>query len=261
MKEIGGYFELEKSTGKEYYDYLAFNSARNALQFIIRKRNINKIYLPYYLCLVIEETLKKENVEINYYHVDDSFLPIIENYDNESYVYITNYFGLLTKDIILKLKEKYKIILDNVQAFFLEGFEDIDTIYTCRKFFGIVDGAYLYTNLECNENYEIATSLNKLNYLFGRYEENASKYYDEYVQSEKSLIDQNIKFMSKITHNMLRSIDYNNIKCIRRQNYNYLAQKLNSRNLLNLRNKDGLFMYPLLKFTFQHFGQELKNFH
>lgn len=248
MKEIGGYFEIEKYQNKEYYNYLSFNSSRNALQFIIRKRNISKIYLPYYLCNVVEKALKYEKVNIKYYHIDSNFQPIIEDYDDVSFVYIVNFFGLLTKKDILNIKDKYNnIILDNTHSFFMKGFNNIDTIYNCRKYFGVPDGAYLYTNLKHNDEFNQALSLNRIKHLFGRYEENASKYYQSFVEADQSFENKNIELMSKITHNLLKSFDYIYIKKSRVDNFNYLNKKLIGINKLKI-NKENTctFMYPLL---------------
>ena len=248
MKEIGGYLELEENRGKEYYDYLTFNSSRNSLQFIVRKRNIKKIYLPYYLCLVIKETLEKENVEIIYYHINEEFKPIIDNYDEDIYIYIVNYFGLLTKQDISELNKKYKkMILDNTHAFFMEGFGNIDIIYNCRKYFGVPDGSYLYTSLEKDELYNEASSMNRIEHLFGRYETNASKYYEAFVKEDLTFGGRDIELMSKITHNMLKGIDYNFIKDRRLTNFKYLHENLIKINELQINSKDeDTFSYPLL---------------
>ena len=54
MKEIGGYFGLERFTGKEYYDSLiSLNTGRNALAYLLKSRTIKKIYIPYFLSHII----------------------------------------------------------------------------------------------------------------------------------------------------------------------------------------------------------------
>ena len=51
MREIGGYFGLETFSGEEYYtDLLRLNSARNAMRYLLRARQIRKLYIPYNLC-------------------------------------------------------------------------------------------------------------------------------------------------------------------------------------------------------------------
>ena len=46
--EIGGYFGLEASVGREYYpNLIALNSARNALVYLCKAKKIEKLYLPF----------------------------------------------------------------------------------------------------------------------------------------------------------------------------------------------------------------------
>ena len=61
--EIGGYFGLEASVGREYYpNLIALNSARNALVYLCKAKKIEKLYLPYFLCDSILEICKRENI-------------------------------------------------------------------------------------------------------------------------------------------------------------------------------------------------------
>ena len=46
MKEIGGYLGLEEFCGREYYNELiAVNNARNALVYLIRAKEIKKLFI------------------------------------------------------------------------------------------------------------------------------------------------------------------------------------------------------------------------
>ena len=151
MREIGGYLELENFKCEEYYsDFIALNSARNALLYLLKSKRIKKIYLPYFLCESVANLCLRENYCFEYYNVNRYFHPIFEkSLGNNEYLYIVNYYGQLDNCAIEKLKKKYSnIILDNVQAFFQEPVRDVDTIYSCRKFFGVPDGAYLSTNAD-----------------------------------------------------------------------------------------------------------------
>ena len=57
MKEIGGYFELESDYIDNSYHKkaIALNTATNGLIYLIKSKNIKKIYLPYYLCDCLEK--------------------------------------------------------------------------------------------------------------------------------------------------------------------------------------------------------------
>ena len=52
MAQVGNFFELEtaKLSKKWLKDKILLNSGRNALRYIIKAYNINKIAVPYYTC-------------------------------------------------------------------------------------------------------------------------------------------------------------------------------------------------------------------
>ena len=149
MKEIGGYLGLDNFVSNEYHhDLISLNTGANALLYLIKAKKIKKLYIPYYLCNSISDMLKKNKFDFDYYNISDEFYPIFDKeIDKDEYLYIVNYYGQLSDEKILFIKNKYnRIILDNTHAFFQKPIDGIDTIYSCRKFFGVPDGAYLSTN-------------------------------------------------------------------------------------------------------------------
>ena len=96
MKEYGGYLEFEKFDGKGYHsDCLALNTGRNCLRYIIRKRKIKRLVVPYYICDSVTDVCREEEVEIIYYPISEIFRPILLKDMEEEYVYIVNYYGQL----------------------------------------------------------------------------------------------------------------------------------------------------------------------
>lgn len=80
--EIGGYMEMETFRGSEYHtDALRLNSGRHCLEYILRARNIKKIYLPYFLCASVRKICEKCQTEYEFYHIDAKFNPLISNMD------------------------------------------------------------------------------------------------------------------------------------------------------------------------------------
>ena len=70
-KEIGGYFGFESFQGKEYYTGLtAVNSGRNALLYILKARNIQKLIIPRFLCDSISELCKREGYPYEEYAIN-----------------------------------------------------------------------------------------------------------------------------------------------------------------------------------------------
>ena len=71
--------------------------------------------------------------------------------------------------------------------------QNVDTIYSCRKFFGIPDGAYVSTDNKLNIELEIDLSKDRFKHLLGRYEGEAPDYYKKFKTNDKSFIDEPMK--------------------------------------------------------------------
>jgi len=247
MKEIGGYFELEHFNNNEYYNSLiSLNTGRNALLYILKAKKIKKLYVPFFLCDVIKDILLRNNYDFEYYSVNQDFMPLFnKNIANNEFLYVVNYYGQISNKKVFDLKERFtNIILDNTHAFFQKPMPNIDTIYSCRKFFGVPDGAYLSTDTKLKDKFELDISSGRMTHLIGRHEKSATIYYDDFKRADESFKFEDIKYMSKITHNILGAIDYENVRKIRNVNYSYLCNKLSIYNILNLENLDGAFAYP-----------------
>lgn len=241
MKEIGGYIELDTFTGKMLHsDGIKLNCGRNALAYIIKAKGIRKIHMPKFMCDSCDKVLADNGVEIAYYHIGLDFKPTLSSW--EGWLYVVNFYGQLTNDYLRSLGNN--IIVDNAQAYFQEPIEGVDTLYTCRKFFGVPDGAVLYTDKMIDVD-EQDQSYNRMNFLLGRYERTAGEFYQEYVDNNRFFKDEPIKRMSKLTENLLHGIDYEMVKNQRTKNFAYLHRYFTELNKLRLQIPDGAFMYPL----------------
>lgn len=248
MKEIGGYLELDTyNMPMMHGDAMAFNSGRSCLAYLIEKKNIKKMRLPKFLCACVGDICEQYDVEVNYYQIGKDFLPREESIGlvSDEWIYMVNYFGQMDNSTLKRLKAKYKnIIVDNIQAYFQKPNDCIDTIYTCRKFFGVADGAFLYSDVEYDVLLERDYSCERMKHLLGRYEKSASDFYSDYVKEEEQFEHAPIKRMSKLTNNLLHGIDYKYVEKKRRENYMYLHQKLRQINELELKIPVGPYMYP-----------------
>lgn len=241
-REIGGYIELDTYTGKMLYeDGLKLNCGRNALEYIIRTKNIKKLYVPKFMCNSNDEVLKKLNVQCKYFSIDINFRPMIENRADDEWLYLVNYYGQLSNEYIRSLGKN--IIVDNAQAYFQPPMEDYDTVYACRKFFGVTDGAIVYTD-GVLDGLKHDESFDRMRFLLGRFERSASEFYGEYVANNERFFDEELKLMSKLTENLLHAIDYDFVKNRRTENFAYLDKKLRNINKLKLTIPQGAFMYP-----------------
>ena len=237
MESIGGYFSLELPRREEYHkDVIRLNTGRNCLEYILRVRDYKKVYIPYYTCDVVLEPFKKLGIPYEFYHVD-IYLEIRDYFTlkaDEALLY-TNYFGL-KQHYVEQLAEKVgsRLIVDNTQAFYAKPLAGIDTFYTCRKFFGVADGAYLYTDKLLDEDFEQDESYDRMAHLLKRIDLSAEQGFADFRKVDDDLDNQPIRRMSKLTQRIMQSIDYEAAAKKRRKNYLFLQEALGKENNIEL---------------------------
>lgn len=249
MIEIGGYIELDTYRLPMLHENaIKLNCGRNALAYLIESKNIKKLYIPKFNCDCITDLCKRMNIDIDTYSIDKSFRPIFNKELNAGECfYLINYYGQISNTEIEVYKGKYKnIIVDNAQAYFQMPVEGIDTLYTCRKFFGVSDGAILYTDKKLNRKLDIDESFNRMRFVLGRFERSAREFYIESSENNDLFDNESIKYMSKLTQNLLHGIDYGYVGKKRTTNFEYLDKIFKDKNQLQLCTPNGAFMYPLL---------------
>ena len=250
FKTIGGYIPLELSKGEVYYpNLIALNTGRNALEYILRIRKYTAIYLPYFTCEVLLEPLKKLNIPYQFYHIDEDLDPVIDFEIGERSCFLyTNYFGIKTNTVKRLANEIKNLIVDNAQAFFCEPIADCDTFYSCRKFFGVPDGAYLNISAQLGLSLKQDQSRGRFSHLIKSIDLNIEEGYADYIANNNVLCNNEIKKMSVLTETILASIDYEKCADIRRKNFAYLNEHLGEENILrlNFSGDDVPMVYPLL---------------
>lgn len=247
MKEIGGYFELDTFNSPMLHDgALELNCGRNCLAYLIEARKIQRIALPYFLCDTVRAVCQKQKVDIQYYHIGEDFLPVSIDFPDDTWLYLVNYYGQLTNEQMSAIVHQHKrTIVDNAQAYFAEPLLNVDTIYTCRKFFGVADGAFLYTDSKIGRGLPQDESFERMRFVLGRYERTATEFFQEASANNDLFGNEPTKLMSKLTRNLLHAIDYETVKWRRTENYAFLSDKLGGFNRLKLRSVEGAFAYPL----------------
>lgn len=237
MKAIGGYFSLELPLYEEFHkDSIRLNTGRNCLEYILRSRKYNKVYIPYYTCEVVLEPFQKLNIQYEFYHIDIHF-EIADSFalKNDEALLYTNYFGL-KQHYVEQLANQLgpQLIVDNTQAFYAKPIEGVDTFYTCRKFFGVPDGAYLNSSTKLDEDFEQDHSYDRMVHLLKRIDLTAEDGFADFRRNDDRLNNQPIRKMSALTQRMMKSIDYNRVAKQRRENYLYLHRLLGETNKLHL---------------------------
>lgn len=246
-KEIGGYLELEEFSGTEYYpDLYRVNLGRTALLWLLESRPCKKLLLPYYLCDSVIGVCQNLDLELSFYSLDENLCPVLEQPMEEfTWLYLVNYYGQLTDERILAFQKQYqRIIVDHTHAFFQRPLPGVDTLYSCRKFFGLTDGAYLSTDARLTPNKELDISCERLGHVLGRFEKDAGTYYQKMLDNASTYHHAEIREMSRLTRNFLKAIDYEKAKQTRNENYQSLAEFLPTQNPFVTYLPDGPFAYP-----------------
>ncbi len=247
--EIGGYLELEEMTGQEYYpDLYKVNLGRTALMWLIESRKCDKIYLPYFLCDSVISACEKTGVQTEFYYLNENLEPMLDidsPLTDGSWLYLVNYYGQLTDTLIESYRESYgQIIVDHTHSFFQRPVKGVDTLYSCRKFFGLSDGAYLYTEAKLTKNKPLDRSNERMTHILGRYEVDAGTFYKKMLDNASTYHDMEIRKMSRLTENLLRGIDYDRARDRRNNNYLLLRKLLPSDNPFTRIIPDAPFAYP-----------------
>ncbi|MFJ4442812.1 hypothetical protein ACIPZ8_12030 [Pseudomonas sp. NPDC089422] len=249
---IGGYFELELRSGQHPYPQaVAFNSARAAFRALVQARGLRRIYLPHYICAVLEHALQGLDIDVRRYALDAELglagLPDLAG--DEGLLYV-DYFGLKADYIRQVLAPHYgtQLIIDNSQALFSQPLPGIATLYSPRKFVGVADGGWLVNGPATLPAPPESASRERFAALLGRLEQAPEKHYGDYQENEAALAAQGVLAMSASTARVLDSIDYANVADRRRRNLMLLRERLDGRNRFTAWPADvpAALCYPLL---------------
>ncbi|MCE4065358.1 hypothetical protein LXM63_09620 [Chryseobacterium gleum] len=207
------------------------------MEYILLARKSTKIYLAYYTCDVLLEPIKKLNINYEFYDIDFNLEPIFDYSkikDSEIFLY-TNYFGIKDKFINILCERLFdKIVIDNAQGFFSLPITGVDTFYSPRKFVGVADGGLLSSNKRINLDFEKDESYDRMSHLLKRIDLSAEEAYLDFCTNDRSLENQPIKLMSNLTKKILSTLNFDDIKKRRKENFAFLNEKLKENNLLKI---------------------------
>lgn len=256
--EIGSFLELQFSRGQEFYNQTTniarLNTGRMGIWHAFRITGAKRIWLPIYQCDSIRETFKLKGIDIKYYHQDKNFNPIDISAEENDAVLLVNYYGIMSDQRMQELSKNYKNpIIDNCQAFFCTPIKNAINVYSCRKFIGVPDGAYVIgknAHLYVQE-YPQCYSSDTANFLLTRIEYGCEgKGYKTREINERRIDSEGCMKMSKLTHTILDGTNYEYIKTKRRENFKLAAELLNDINKIDplaYYNDDTIPMvYPLV---------------
>ena len=251
-REIGGYLEFERFQGSLYHDgAVRLNSGRACLEYLVELRGIEAVWLPDLLCSSVPDLCRRKGARVLTYAVDEGFRPEegLEVGRGE-WLYLVDHYGTLGEDDVARGLERSggRLIVDESQGFFRRPWEGADTLYTCRKWFGVADGAFLWTRdgarlgraLPAGESHE------RMGFVLGRLERPASEFLDEARANNARFVEEPMSSMSPVTESVLRAVDYGRARRARGRNWAALHEALGASNLLEVAAPEGPFMYPYL---------------
>lgn len=250
-KPIGGYHELELAKGVEYHaEAIRLNSGRNALEYTLRARHYRRVYLPLYVCDVLLQPLAKLAIPHAAYHINERFEPVFDFdslEDDEAFLYV-NYFGLFDKVVESLARRCRNLIVDNAQAFYSKPLPGVDTFYSPRKFFGVPDGAYLYTSQLLDEALQRDESYERCEHLLRRIDNGPEDAFLQFLKSKDVFNDLPLRSMSNLTSRILQGIDYTDVARRRVSNFVTLHEALKGMNSIDCELREGQvpMVYPFL---------------
>ncbi len=248
--EIGGYLELERFGGRLFHENaLRLNSGRGCIAYLIEAEGIQSALLPDYMCDAVSQEFSRLNVAVETYHVNEVFEPDwLFSVKPGQWLYLNDYYGQLTDDCVWHAKEVSagRLVVDETQGFFTLPRPGIRTLYTCRKYFGVPDGGFLYTPTLLQRKLDRDVSWKRMKHVLGRFEEGSAQFLPIAQENNDVFSTHGARQMSALTENLLRGIDYESAMRKRTENYEVLADALDVINPLSLSIPNGPFAYPLL---------------
>ena len=251
-REIGGYLELERFAGPMLHEGdIALNCGRACLEYLIELRGIRTVWLPDFLCSSVLNLCRKADVWVRTYQIGDGFRPVYDfEVANGEWLYLVDYYGQLSQEDVVVASEASngRLIVDESQGYYRSPWEEADTLYTCRKWFGVPDGAFLHTRDGARLCRELSRSesFDKMGFVLGRFERSAGEFFAESKANNARFADEPMAGMSALTENLLHGVVYEAAKERRLANWAALHNALASTNCLSLATPAAPFMYPYM---------------
>lgn len=258
QKEYGGYLPLELNEGKDFFSNelqtRKYNSGRAAIYMALEDLSVKRCWVPNYLCEYVKIFIASMGVEVLLYNISEKFEPLNINYQRGDAVLYTNYFGLISDKYIEYLTEQYEyVILDNTQAFFRDPLlkKGVYNVYSCRKFFGVNDGAYLISKAFLQNERCLCKSHSEdsFSFLAEAFEKGTNAAYEHSLENEKRIDAEGVRKMSNLTDAIMKTINYDDIEKKRKENFDVLNSHLVGINELSwlIENRQSASMvYPFL---------------
>lgn len=255
VSPVGGFFELELPIGPANYhsEATALASGRACLGLLMQQLRPTRVWLPFYICDSVLHALEHAKVRYSFYALTEELeLATLPKLEADEYLLYVNYFGLKSAYVAM-LVEQYgtQLLQDLTQAFFERPQPGQWGFNSARKFFGVPDGAYLYSP-SAVEPVEANRAIS-LTHLLERQLGRQSAAYTAYSHYEEGL-SYEPRSISDVSRSWLSWLDYAAIARQRQANFKLYQELLAplvsqpdppARQWLPLPEGAGPFCYPL----------------
>lgn len=258
MSEFGGYLPLELKKGREWYTedraglgVARLNSGRTALWTAFRHLGAKRVFYPRYYCPSVVESLRRDGFEMVPYPVGFDLLPCLDGVSlgEGDALLLVDYFGLVGAALANAVERYPRVVMDNALAFFSPPTDrdGVVSVYSCRKFFGVSDGAYAIGRGVSQPDLPRDHSSLHAAHLLKSIEFGTNEGYNLSLENERQLGLRHLA-MSELTLRILDSIDYEGVRHRRRQNFWALGAALGAVQQLGIGLGDACVpsCYPLL---------------
>ena len=255
MTEYGGCLWFE-SNKRERSDTIELDCGRSAIQYIINTNNYQRVWIPIFNCPSVFRRINNGcSVSICDYNIDRDFLPIIEKekFKKGDLLIWINYWGVMsnkTINSIVLYQKKYEVdvLFDNSMAYFCEAIHDCYNVYSCRKFIGVPDGAYIKGRVLYGDDLKTYDTAKNYLFLLEASEKGSDKVYDDYLNNERRFDNNIIPYaMPELTRRIISLLDIEYIKQRRKANFQVLNDALGRYNQLLIDYEtETPFVYPFL---------------
>lgn len=250
--EIGGYFGLEMPEYPlPFGQVLTYQSARAAFHAVLQASGLKRVFIPSYICDSIILAARNAGLETQLYQLDEAFMPkaLPSDLAQDTGIIYVNYFGL-SQHLIRQILEMFpasKVLIDQSQALFAPVSDALAEVYSPRKFVGLPDGGFAKTTLPLEgPEEEDDGSIERLRHLYRRFAYSARDGYADFNTARLSLSDTTPKAMSRLTKQMLRTINWQDTAKRRHAHYSQMAGLLAACNDMpwQIQQNDAPLCYP-----------------
>lgn len=252
-REIGGYLPLELSERAGFFDYIPkeyiyeVNTGRTAIWCAIKSMSIDRIFVPFFYCPDVINMIKSMNIEVTFYNISVDLLPSNVRCESKDAIILVNYYGIVGKKLELLIEKYDNVIVDQAHAFYYPPIlrKGVFNVYSCRKFFGVSDGAYLVGREIKRQNLEKDISYMRIEHLVKSLECGTNQAYTENKFNENQIGKKKLS-MSVLTRKILGNIDYLEVAKKRRRNFEILHNEFRDIQMMNIEESNSVpYVYPL----------------